>query len=208
MRVVWGSPCDLLQSGGRGTRWGGKESAKKRVREKQGGGNSRRERKCPRRRTQTEEGRGRGWAALGLRPEPEGPDRARFEHAAQPGAAPSAAELGPRARPQPTAHCPPPPLPGGCLREAGAAEMPTSVRLPRRLDRGSAPAAETEPRRGQPAAGWLSRLDGVACFTRRWCLQEARPLGASLTPAGRAREPGMKMQVELQILRVAGDRRA
>lgn len=35
MRVVWGSLCGKLQkSGGRGTRWGGKESAKeRRVRE-------------------------------------------------------------------------------------------------------------------------------------------------------------------------------
>lgn len=38
MRVFGGSLCDLLQSGGRGTRWGGKESGKKRVRERRSRG--------------------------------------------------------------------------------------------------------------------------------------------------------------------------
>lgn len=176
---IWGLSLRSAAEWGAGDKVGRKgvsEEESKREK-KQGGGNPRRERKCPRRRTQPEEGQGRGSAALELRPETEGLDLAPFERAAQPGAAPSAAELGHRARPPPTAHCPPPPLPGGGLPEAGAVGILSSVRLPRRLDRGSAPAAETEPRRGQPAAGWLSRLDGVARFTRRWYLQEGRRQG-------------------------------
>ena len=84
--------------------------------------------------------------------------------AAEPGAALSAAELGPFARPPPTAPLPlPSPAQAAALgrwEPKGCSALPASLA---RLGRRSAPS-ETEPWRGQPGAGWLARLGGVGPF--------------------------------------------
>lgn len=128
----------------------------------------------------------RGWGRCGVgtraAPGARGPGWALLEVAAEPGAV-----LQPSWVPSPaTGHCPhPTPSRSRCGRPGVGRSrwdaLPASLG---RLGRGSA-RCETEPRLGQPRAGWLAKLGGVGAFHWRWHLPEGRRQGHQ-SPGSRA----------------------